>query len=215
MNHQSFTESIVARSRQLFQKLWEPNYQESLENSSNKALSFLEEYHCPLFPKQTVCHQSEEIKILPLKVRAAELILRQIYLYYLPYRLESLLHHCDPFTAVGTFLNALNFSYETLLQNPQQQQRCQAIFKELMEIEQYYELKSTQINEFPLYEAAASQDLDEFHNTAFAFKRTLDIIDILEQVQPRNYQKQKQKLLQAWHQQKIQHLEKIIQDLTQ
>ena len=202
------TESKI-RSRQLFQQFWQND-----EAEENPNLRFLEENQARLFPQQSFLEQSDATNLLSLKTRTAELILRQINLFYLPQRLENLLFYCDPFTAVGTFLNALDFSYEDLLKHPQTQQQCQNIFQIFMEIEQEYKLESVAINDLPLYEVAASHDLDKFRQTAFAFKCALDVIAILEQVQPRNYQKQQSQLRQFWHHKKIKELEAIIQKLN-
>jgi len=215
MNYQSFQDKLIARSRQFLQRFWENHHTKSIEETEDIALTFLEEYHQTLYPEQTLSYLSENSAILPLKIRTAELILKQINIYYLPYRLESLLPYCDPFTAVATFLNALNFTYEAIIQQPTQKKLAENIFKEFMEIEQYYKLESTGINEFPLYEAGATHDFPHFQNTVFGLKRALDIIDMLDQVQPRNYENQKQKILQSWHQQKAQQFDKIIKELTQ
>lgn len=225
MTHQSFRDHLLARlremrteskirSRQLLQQLWQNRDSEPTSNSEDSNLRFLEENHSLLFPQQSFLEPSDASNLLPLKTRTAELILRQINLFYLPQRLENLLSYCDPFTAIATFLNALNFSYEDLLKNQQKQQLCQSIFREFMEIEQGYKLESVAINDFPLYEVAATHNLENFRQTAFAFKRALDVIDILEQVQPRNYQKQQNQLRQFWHQKKIKELEKMIEKLN-
>lgn len=206
---------VKQRSRQFFQNVWRKKYAEPADNIQNTALLFLEQYHCSLFPQQTKLPSANETRGLPLKVRTAELILKQVNVYYLPYRLESLLAYCDPFTAVASFLNALNLSYETLIQDPQKQQLCQKIFQEFMTIDESHNLANNPINEFPLYEVARSHDLDQFQNTAFAFKRALDIIELLEQFQPRHYQKQQHQLAQFWHQKTNEELEKIVQKLTQ
>ncbi len=203
------------RPRQLWQQIWHNQSTVSGDATQESALIFLEKYHCLLFPEQTFCQPGEESTIDFLKLRTAELILKQVNLYYLPHRLESLLPYCDPFTAVATFLNALNLSYEMLIQDAEQQKLSQAFIKELMNIEQDYDLRSTAINDFPLYESASTHNLENFQNTAFAFKRALDIIHILDNIKPHNYQKQKDNLLRFWHQQKIQKLEKIIKQLTQ
>ncbi|AFZ42592.1 hypothetical protein PCC7418_0358 [Halothece sp. PCC 7418] len=215
MSHQSFPNQFFARSRQIFKKIWTHHPQESSYETAHPPLQFLERYHCDLFPEQTFSQTTEERRIDPLKLRTAELILKQVNLYYLPHRLESLLPYCDPFTAVATFLNALNFSYETLLQDAEKQKLGQDIIQEFMELEKDYDWTTTAINDFPLYDSASTHDLADFKNTIFAFQRALDVIEILEQVQPRNYQKQKDNLLQFWHQHKIQKLEKIIMQLTQ
>jgi hypothetical protein len=212
MNQQSFKDNILARSRQLFRKLWTPE-ENNIKSSENMAVLFLQRYHCSLFPQQTLLNEAPNPDIFTLQVRTAELTLKPIHIYYLPYRLESLLHYCNALTAVATFLNALNFSYETLLKEIKQQHICQGIFQTFMTIDQSYQLDATTINEFPLYEAAATHDLEHFQATAFAFQRALDIIDILEQVQPRNYRKQQEKLLQFWHQTDIKDLEQTIQKL--
>lgn len=214
MTHKSFRDHLLARSRQLFQQLWQDHDTEPTSNSEDSNLRFLEENHSLLFPQQSFLEQSEATNLLSLKTRTTELILRQINLFYLPQRLENLLSYCDPFTAVATFLNALNFSYEDLLKNQQKQTLCQSIFREFMEIEQGYKLESVAINDLPLYEVAATHDLENFRKTAFAFKRALDVIDILEQVQPHNYKKQQSQLRQFWHQKKIKELEKIIEKLN-
>ena len=225
MSDQSFRENFLARlrqmrteskirSRQLFQQLWQDNETGSTSNAEDSNLHFLEENHALLFPQQSFLEPSDATNLFPLKTRTVELILRQINLFYLPQRLENLLSYCDPFTAVATFLNALNFSYEDLLKNQHQQKLCQSIFREFMEIEQGYKLESVAINDLPLYEAAATHDLENFHQTAFAFKRALDVIDILEQVQPRNYQKQQNQLRQFWHQKQVKELEKMIEKLN-
>jgi len=221
MSHQSFREQFLTRltlgvtdAKEVFQKFLPSNDAEKPDPAQQKPLQFLERYHCPLFPQQTAFPPAKDSQIFSLKFRTTELILKQINLYYLPDRLESLLPYCDPFTAVATFLNALNFSYETLIQNSSAKFLCQDIFKEFMVIDQSYPLDATAINEFPLYESAANHDLESFQNTAFAFKRALDIIDILDQVQPRNYQKQKHRILQFWHQQSIAELDKIIKKLS-
>ena len=203
------------RSRQLFPNIWEKNHTENVATTEKTALRFLEQYHCLLFAQQTKLQASDDTTILPLKVRTAELILKQVNIYYVPYRLESLLPYCDPFTAVATFLNALNLSYETLIQDQQKQQLCQSIFNELMAIDESYNLETSTINEFPLYEGARTHNLEEFKTTAFAFKRALDIIELLEQLQPRHYQKQQHQLAQFWHQKTNEELEKIVQRLTQ
>ncbi|PSO49654.1 MAG: hypothetical protein BRC33_06040 [Cyanobacteria bacterium SW_9_44_58] len=203
------------RSRPFFPNIWEKNHTENAAATENTALRFLEQYHCSLFAQQTQLQTSDNTAIFPLKRRSAELILKQVNVYYLPNRLESLLPYCDPFTAVATFLNALNLSYETLIQDPQKQQLCQSIFKELMAIDESHNLETSTINEFPLYEGARTHNLEEFKTTAFAFKRALDIIELLEQRQPRHYQKQQHQLAQFWHQKSNQELEKIVQRLTQ
>jgi len=214
MSDQSFRQRFLARSRQVLQKIWQTSPQElAVTKQQEIPLAFLEKYHCPLFPEQTFFRQGNESKIEPLKLRTTELILKQVKLYYLPYRLESLLPYCDPFTAVGTFLQALNFSYEDLVKDESSQQLNQEIFKELMQIDQSYSLDKKEINEFPLYESAATHDLEQFQTTAFAFRRALDIIAILDTMQPRHYQKQKERLIHFWHQQPIEELEQIIAKL--
>jgi hypothetical protein len=226
MNHPSFRDQFLVhllrrvnesriRLHQLWQKIWQNNRTVSEDATQDTALIFLEKYHSLLFPEQTFCTQTEDSKLDPLKLKTTELILKKVNLYYLPYRLESLLPYCDPFTAVGTFLNALNLSYQSLIQNLEQQKIGQAIIKQLMEIEQDYNLKSTEINEFPLYESASTHNLNKFHNTALTLKRALDVINLLDRVKPPRYQKQKDHLLQYWHQQKLHQLEKTITKLTQ
>lgn len=203
------------RSRQLFDQILDRAPTESFETTQKKALSFLEEYHSLLFHQQSLLSPSEEPLIYPLKIRTAELILKQVNLYYLPFRLESLIPYCDPFTAVGTFLNALHLSYDELLQNPHEQMAAQALFQEFIEIDQYELSLLTEINEIPLYQAASPEELEHFQETAFAFRRALDIVKLLEQIQPRNYQNRKRKILQNWHQEPTERLEKIIQELNQ
>jgi len=215
MNNQSWKDRLRDLSRQLFQLFLNNNSTESIETDQNTALQFIQHYHCRLTPQQMLSNFSQNPNIFPLKVRTAELILKQINVYYLPYRLESLLPYCDPFTAVATFLNALNFSYEQLICDQQKQAICQDIFKALMTIEEAHNLEATTINEFPLYEAATSHNLEQFQTTAFAFKQALDIIELLDQVQPRHYQKQQHQLRRFWHRKKTQELEQIVHQLTQ
>jgi len=225
MSDQSFTEQFLTRlttgvtdakqrSRQVFQKFLTQNQTATFDPAQPTALQFLERYHCILFPQQTAFAPIPDTNIFPLKVRTTELILKQVQIYYLPNRLESLLHHCDPFSAIATFLNALNFSYETLINNTSSRQLCQEIFKELMAIDQVYSVDTIPINEFPLYESAAKHKIEAFQKTAFAFTRALDIIAILDEVQPRNYEKQKYRICQFWHQQSLSELEKLIEKLS-
>ncbi len=224
MSEQSFRQQFFARlalpapfarSRQLLQKLRQPPSEKSITvHPTHIPLTFLEKYHSDLFPDQTFSQPTNEEKIDPLKLRTTELILKQIHLYYLPNRLESLLFYCDPFTAVATFLKALNFSYETLINDYGSQQLAQDMFKEFMQIDQSYTLDKIVINEFPLYESAATHNLEHFQTTAFAMRRALDIIDILERMQPRHYEQQKDKIIYYWHQQPIQELEQIIAKLS-
>ncbi|MFP3435091.1 hypothetical protein SB781_35610, partial [Paraburkholderia sp. SIMBA_061] len=87
------------------QQIWKNDSSVLTNQTENKPLLFLQKYQCSLFPEQSLSQQSVENFIAPLKLRTTELILKQINIYYLPHRLESLLLYCDPFTAVGTFLN--------------------------------------------------------------------------------------------------------------
>ena len=206
---------LKIRLRQLWQKIGQTHRKDAADETQDSALIFLKKYHSVLFPEQTLYKQAEARSLDSLKLKTTELILKQVNFYYLPYRLESLLPYCDPFTAVGTFLNALNLSYESLIQDLEKQELGQAIIKELMEIEQDYDLKLMEINDFPLYESAATHNLNKFHNTALTLKRSLDVINLLDRAQPPRYQKQKNNLRQYWHQQKIQKLEKTITQLTQ
>lgn len=215
MSDQSFRQRFLARSREAFKKIWQTSSQESASISQpNIALAFLEKYQRHLFPDQTLSQQIHEDKIDPLKLRTTELILKQVNIYYLPNRLESLLPYCDSFTAVATFLNAINFSYETLIKDHSCQQFAQEILKEFMLIDQSYSLDDTEINEFPLYESAATHDLEQFQTTAFAIRRALDIIEILDRMQPRHYEKQKEKILHFWHEQPIEEFDQIIAKLS-
>ncbi len=206
--------TLSVRSRQVFQKFLLQPESETFDPTQPITLQFLERYHCFLFPQQTAFNPVPDTNIFSLKVRATELILRQVNLYYSPDRLESLLKHCDPFTAVATFLKAVNFSYETLIQNQAKRQLCQDIFKEFMTVDQAYPIETRVINEFPLYESAAEHDFPSFQKTVFVFKRALDIIDILERLQPRNYQKQQHRVGLFWHQQSLAELEKLIDKLS-
>jgi len=226
MNHPSFKDQFLVQLiqqvtqlriqlRQLWQKIGQTHGKDSGDETQDSALIFLKKYHSLLFPEQTLYKQAEGRTLDSLKLKTTELILKQVNFYYLPYRLESLLPYCDPFTAVGTFLNALNLSYESLIQDLEKQKLGQAMIKELMEIEQDYNLKLTGINDFPLYESAATHNLNKFHNTALTLKRSLDVINLLDRVQPPGYQKQKDNLRKYWHQQTIQKLEKTITKLTQ
>lgn len=206
---------LKIRLRQLWQKIGQTHRKDAADETQDSAFIFLKKYHSLLFPEQTLYKQAEDRTLDSLKLKTTELILKQVNFYYLPYRLESLLPYCDPFTAVGTFLNALNLSYESLIQDLEKQELGQAIIKELMQIEQDYDLKLMEINDFPLYESAATHNLNKFQNTALTLKRALDVINLLDRVQPPRYQKQKDNLRQYWHQKKVQTLEKTITELTQ
>ncbi len=213
MSYQFLKEQILERSRQLWQTLSGNHQLEIVTSPEKSTLLFLERYHSQLFPQQTPLELSNDRTILPLTLRTAELILKQVDIYYCPKRVETLLAYCDPFTAVATFLNALNFSYQQLLQFPEKQRICQAIINQFVEIDETSH-NHILINEFPLYEAAATHHLKQFYQTAFAFQRAIDIILLLEHQKPRNYQRQQAKLIQFWHRQSLKDLEKTIQTLS-
>jgi len=214
MSYQSLKAKFLERSRQVWQTLSGNQQRERFESPEQTTLHFLEQYHCQLFPQQTIQASSKSHTIVPLKVRTAELILKQIHLYYLPKRLESLLPYCDPFTAVATFLNALNFSYQGLLRDSEKNRICQGIIQELSKIDDSYHIDTIVINEIPLYEAAATHDMNHFQKQALAFQKALEILNLLDRNQVRNHQIKTIQISHYWHHKKIQNLEKMLQELS-